>query len=288
MKRPLLLAAAFTLLLNGAAGCAPVKILNTITPSGSYERDKDVSYGQIERQKLDIYRAEDPRLNAPVLVFVHGGSWDSGSKDIYKFLGQGFTSEGFDVVIPNYRLYPDAVFPVMIEDTAKAIAFTAAQFPGRELIVMGHSAGAYNSLMAVMRPEFYPGGAAKMCQSIAGVVALAPPTGIIPLKEEPYITMFPERFTAADAPMNNVKGPMPPVFFGHGLKDTTVYPQNSQMLAEKITARGGSARVETYADLNHTDVVKVTSKYFDGGSSLKADVIEFIDNIDKETSSFCQ
>ena len=288
MKKPLLLAATIGTLLIGLAACAPVKILNTITPSGSFDREKNISYGPIERQKLDIYRAEKPRLNAPVLMFVHGGSWDSGSKNIYKFLGQGFTAEGFDVVIPNYRLYPDAVFPVMIEDTAKAIAFTAQQFPGRELVVMGHSAGAYNALMTVMRPEFYPGGASAMCSTIAGVVALAPPTGIVPLKEEPLITVFPDRFTAADAPMNNVTGAVPPVFFGHGMKDTTVFPQNSQMLAEKITARGGQARVETYADLDHIDVIKVMSRYFDGGSSLKADVIDFIDGLDTNKRNYCQ
>lgn len=288
MKKSLLLAAAFTTLLVGAAACAPVKLLNTITPSGSFERDRNISYGDIAWQKLDIYRAEKPRLNAPVLMFVHGGSWDSGNKDIYKFLGQGFTSEGFDIVIPNYRLYPDAVFPVMIEDTAKAIAFTAAQFPGRKLVVMGHSAGAYNSLMAVMRPEFYPGGSAAICTAIAGVVSLAPPTGIIPLKEEPYITIFPDRFTGEDAPMNTVSGPMPPVFFGHGLKDTTVYPQNSQRLAEKITARGGQAVVKTYADLNHTGVIKVMSKYFDGDASVKADVIDFIDSLETESGNFCR
>ena len=288
MNKAFLFAAAAATLLLGAAACAPVKLLNTITPSGSFERDKDISYGNLARQKLDIYRAASPRPDAPVLIFVHGGSWDSGSKNIYKFLGQGFTSEGFDVVIPNYRLYPDAMFPVMIEDTAKAIAFTASQFPGRDLVVMGHSAGAYNSLMALMRPEFYPGGTAAICKTIAGVVAFAPPTGIIPLKEEPFITIFPDRFTGADAPMNNAESIMPPVLFVHGQKDTTVYPQNSQRLAEKITARGGQAVVKTYEDLDHIDVIKVTSKFFDGDASLKSDVIEFIGNLRTGGENFCR
>ena len=288
MKQSRRLAATLTALVIGLAACAPVKILNAVTPSGSFERDKDVSYGETDRQKLDIYRAEKPRLDSPVLVYVHGGSWDSGSKDLYKFIGQGFTAEGFDVVIPNYRLYPDAVFPVMIEDTAKAIAHTAKLFAGREIVVMGHSAGAYNALMSVMRPEFFPGGSSAVCSKIAGVVALAPPTGIVPLTEEPYITMFPDRFAAADAPMNNADEKIPPVFFGHGMKDETVYPQNSQQLAEKITVRGGQAFVKTYADLNHIDVVKVMSKYFDGGSSLKADVIDFIDKLDTEGGNYCR
>jgi len=241
LNKAFLFAAAAATLLLGAAACAPVKLLNTITPSGSFERDKDISYGNLARQKLDIYRAASPRPDAPVLIFVHGGSWDSGSKNIYKFLGQGFTSEGFDVVIP-----------------------------------------------ALMRPEFYPGGTAAICKTIAGVVAFAPPTGIIPLKEEPFITIFPDRFTGADAPMNNAESIMPPVLFVHGQKDTTVYPQNSQRLAEKITARGGQAVVKTYEDLDHIDVIKVTSKFFDGDASLKSDVIEFIGNLRTGGENFCR
>jgi len=97
--------------------------------------------------ELDIYRAEISRPDSPVLVFVHGGSWTDGSKNIYKFLAEGFTSEGFDVVVPNYRLYPDAVYPQMIEDSAKAVAFTSKQYPDRPLVVIGHSAGAYNVLI---------------------------------------------------------------------------------------------------------------------------------------------
>lgn len=281
-------AAVATAFVVTAAACAPVKILNSITPSASFEREKNISYGPLDRQKLDIYRTSTPRTAAPVIVFVHGGSWDSGSKDLYKFLAEGFTAEGFDVVVPNYRLYPEAVFPLMLEDTGKALAFAAETFAGRNLVAIGHSAGAYNLLMTVMRPEFYPGGSSAICSRISGLVSLAGPTGIVSLKAEPYITIFPDRFTASDAPMNNTAQPLPPVFFGHGLKDTTVYPQNSQHLAEKINARGGLAVVKTYEDLNHTDVVKVMSKYFDGGAPLKADVINFISGLDAGTGSFCR
>jgi len=88
----------------GLAACAPVKILNGITPSSSFEKTKDVSFGTGERDEMDIYRADTPKSGAPVLVFVHGGSWDSGSKDIYKFLAEGFTKSGYDIAVPNYTL----------------------------------------------------------------------------------------------------------------------------------------------------------------------------------------
>ena len=79
------------------AACAPVTFLNGITPSGSFSKAKNISYGELDRQALDIYKADKPRANTPVIVFIHGGSWSEGNKDIYKFLAEGFTSEGFDL-----------------------------------------------------------------------------------------------------------------------------------------------------------------------------------------------
>lgn len=269
------LTALSVLSVFGAVACAPVTVLNTITPSSSFEKASNVSYGPLTRHALDIYRAENPRAKAPVLVFIHGGSWEDGSKDIYKFLAEGFTSEGFDVVVPNYRLYPEAVYPQMIEDTALSIAFAAKQFEGRPLVVMGHSAGGYNVLMAGLDKTYLEKAGGDLCQSVAGIVSLSGPTGIIPLSEEPYITIFPDRFTKEDAPLNNVSDVSPPVFFGHGSDDKTVYPQNSQRLAEKIEARGGMAMVKVYEGMDHTGAVRVLSRHFDGDAPLKDDIIQF-------------
>ena len=271
--------AGFMAAATAIAACAPVTILNGITPSSTFERTKNVSFGEGDRDALDIYRAEKPKADAPVLVFVHGGSWDSGSKGIYKFLAEGFTKSGYDIVVPNYRIYPNAKFPNFLEDNAKAVAFTAGRFPDRKIVLLGHSAGAYNVLMLALRDEYLRGAGVDRCAVISGVVGLAAPTGIVPLKSERLIEIFPDRFTADDAVLNNVTGPTPAVFLGHGESDTTVYPKNSTALAEKITARGGVAQVETYPGQSHTDVVKVLSRHFDDDTTLKADVVNFIEGL---------
>jgi len=281
--KPSLLAALSIVL----SACAPVNLLNAITPSSTFTKSSNQSYGELSRQTLDIYRAKAPKANAPVLVFTHGGSWDSGNKDIYKFLAEGFTKEGYSVVVPNYRLYPAARYPEMIVDTAKAIKYVSLQFPERPLVVMGHSAGGYNTLMAMQVPKFSQNENLAVCKRIAGIVSLAAPTGIIPLKEEPFITIFPDRFTGNDAPLNNVKTAMPPVFFVHGSKDTTVYPQNSQQLADAIISNGGQAKVKIYEGLDHIDVIKHISRHFDGRVSIKSDIIDFIENLNLEAEQFC-
>jgi len=279
--------AALIAAVTTLAACAPVTILNSITPSSSFEKTKNLSYGEASHEKLDIYKSEKPKADAPVLVFIHGGSWDSGSKDIYKFLAEGFTRSGYDIVVPNYRLYPEAKFPDFLHDNAKAVAYTKKTFPDRPIVLIGHSAGAYNVLMLALRDEYLAGAGVNRCETIAGVVGLATPTGIIPLEGPRLIEIFPDRFTADDAVLNNVKSPAPALFLGHGEKDTTVYPINSTTLAEKIVARGGVATAEVYPGQNHIDVVKVLSRHFDDDATLKADIVEFVDGLPK-TGNFCQ
>ena len=269
------------------SACAPVSILNGITPSSSFDKTEDVSFGPGERDVMDIYRADDPKADAPVLVFVHGGSWDSGSKDIYKFLAEGFTKSGYDVVVPNYTLYPEAKFPNFLEDNARAVKAVTDRFPDRPIILMGHSAGGYNVLMMGLRDEYLNDAGVDRCATISGVVGLAAPTGIVPLESKRLIEIFPDRFTGEDAVLNNVTAPAPALFLGHGEADTTVYPRNSEALAEKVTARGGKASVEVYPKQSHIDVVKVLSRHFDGDTNLKSDIVSFIDGLPK-TGNFCQ
>ncbi len=277
------------LILAGIAftACAPVKLLNGITPSGSFSKAKDISYGPIERQKLDIYKADKPRANAPVLVFIHGGSWSEGSKDIYKFLAEGFTSEGFDVIVPNYRLYPEAIYPQMIQDSAKAIAYAARQYPERALAVMGHSAGAYNALMATLNKEYLAGEGVDVCERVAGVISLAAPTGAYELKEEPYVTIFPDRFQNDDAPLAYADLSAPALFMMNGADDTTVGPKNAEELAAKVSARGGVAELKIYDGVNHIEAVQFLSRHFDGKATLKSDIIRFVDDLPKG-GNFCR
>lgn len=277
---------SLTAALTTLAACAPVKLLNVVTPSGNFDRASDISYGEHERQSLDVYTPTMARKNAPVIVFVHGGGWDSGDKNLYKFLSETFTGEGYTVVVPNYRLHPGITFPDPVVDTAKAVAWTAGRYQDRALILMGHSAGGYNVLMAGMAPEYLKAEGVNVCDRIAGIISLAAPTGIIPLKEEPLVSVFPKRFTGTDAPMGLTDTKTPRLFLMNGGKDKTVYPQNAEKLGEAITARGGKAEIRIYPKMNHIDPVKVLSRYFDGDSSLKVDILDFISGVPKK-GNYC-
>lgn len=266
--------------------CAPVALLNTITPSGHFEVVKDIPYGDHDRMTLDVYTPETPRKNAPLIMFVHGGGWNSGDKKLYKFIGDTFTSEGYTVAMPNYRLHPGITFPDPVTDTAKAVAWAARAYRDRSIILIGHSAGGYNVLMTGFNPSYLRSEGEKVCDRISGIISLAGPTGTIPLTEEPYISIFPDRFTGKDAPLGLTDTPVPPLFLINGANDKTVYPQNAEMLGKKVTQRGGKAIVRIYPGMNHTDPVKVLSRYFDGDASLKTDLLDFIRNVPKQ-GNYC-
>lgn len=100
-----------------------------------------------ERHQLDVYapKATAPQLR-PVVVFIHGGNWDSGNKNFYAFIGRRLARQGVVAVVLNYRLAPQVRVAQMADDCARAVVWTAEHirsFGGdpQRIFVMGHSAG---------------------------------------------------------------------------------------------------------------------------------------------------
>ena len=75
----------------------------------------NLSYGEHERQVLDVVSSEVCR-SAPVILFFHGGSWRWGQKDYHREIGKQFARKGIVFVTANYRLYPEVRFPAFPED----------------------------------------------------------------------------------------------------------------------------------------------------------------------------
>jgi acetyl esterase/lipase len=85
---------------------------------------KDIEYvpGGGSLQSLDLYLPAESRTSSvPLVIFMHGGGWHSGSKDGCP--AQFMSEHGYAVASINYRLLPDAVFPAQIEDCRAALRF---------------------------------------------------------------------------------------------------------------------------------------------------------------------
>lgn len=124
---------------------------------------KDVVYGKTKSKedlKLNIFvpkNSENKKL--PVLIFVHGGNWNSGNKDLYGFFGRNFAKKDVVTVIPSYTLSPKANVDEMTTEIASAVKWVQnniSQYHGdaKNLFVTGHSAGAQLVTNAVLNPKF--------------------------------------------------------------------------------------------------------------------------------------
>ncbi|KAJ3134725.1 hypothetical protein HK100_003324 [Physocladia obscura] len=100
---------------------------------------------------LDVHhdgRASSKSALAPVIVFIYGGAWSSGSKEIYAPLAYTLQTAGYIVVVPNYSLHPNGLVEEMLDDVADALVWTEANILSyggdpKNISIMGHSAGAH-------------------------------------------------------------------------------------------------------------------------------------------------
>jgi acetyl esterase/lipase len=108
--------------------------------------------------KLTIFQAHDSEKK-PVIVFIHGGYWNKGNKDMYKFLGRHFAKKGILTVIPNYTLSPKGNYNTMAREVAAAIKWTnenISKYNGNpdQIFLMGHSAGGHLIALVGTNPKY--------------------------------------------------------------------------------------------------------------------------------------
>ncbi|MGQ0475277.1 alpha/beta hydrolase [Acinetobacter sp. FDAARGOS_724] len=132
--------------------------LNRLTPKQGYSVETQLAYGLRARQRFDLFLSHQPLAHRPLIVFVHGGAWLHGDKKDYHFIGEAFAKEGYDVVVMNYHLAPEHIFPIYIKDLHLLLNHLQ-QHAGQlnvsteNLVLMGHSAGAFNVMSALYHPQ---------------------------------------------------------------------------------------------------------------------------------------
>jgi acetyl esterase/lipase len=224
---------------------SPVDLLNLWEPIGTWEEYPSLCYGAAPRQKLDAYMPRHA-TKAPVLVFFYGGSWQRGSRDLYRFVGAALAAQGIVTVVPDYSLFPPARFPMFVEDGARAVRFarrSAAQWGGdpARLVLMGHSAGAYIAAMLSFDPQWLGPVGLNSQTDLAGFVGLAGPYDFLPIQSRTLRTIFGGANRAETQPISVVTGQEAPSLLITAWRDRLVSPENSRRMAEKIHAQGGVA-----------------------------------------------
>ena len=254
------LVTASTLGMTLLTGCSGLQVLNATSPSRGNVRTKDVAFGDQPRQKLDVYRPKKAAPGAKVIIFFYGGSWRSGHKADYRFVADALTSRGFMVVLPDYRLYPEVIFPAFVEDGAASVRWVhdhIAKFGGdpNQLYLMGHSAGAHLAAMLTLDARFLKAVGLDR-NAIRATAGLSGPYDFVPTESNRAVFgLRPDDATQTIQPIHYVDGQAPPMLLLQGLKDKTVEPGNAFRLAARIREAGGKVDCRAYPDRAHASVV---------------------------------
>ena len=186
----------------------------------------------------DRYRPRGSAAKAS-LLFVHGGSWRNGTRQDYPQLFSYLASRGYEVVSLTYRLAPENPYPAGPDDVATALS--KLQREGLPTFLIGRSSGAHLALLAAYRKP----------EQVSGVIAFYPPVDMVWSYQHPSnpavlnsreaLGQFlggtpidkPEVYNEA-SPLRIVQKAGPPTLLIHGERDSLVYVQQSQMLAERL------------------------------------------------------
>jgi acetyl esterase/lipase len=222
----------------------------------SYEGEivKDVSYGEHQRQALDIYIPKVEQESFPVVVFFHGGRWTEGSKEQYKFVGMTLSNMGYVVVLPNTRLYPEVKFPVFAQDAAKSLAWVydnISQYKGNQnLFVSGHSSGAHLGALIVADASFLD--AYRLSPGIVNAFAgISGPYDFVPQAPDVRDIFGPPENFPNLVVTNFIDGDEPPMLLLYTGEDETVHVRNLEKLKAGIEKAGGIVETIIYEDGGH-------------------------------------
>ncbi len=122
---------------------------------------------------LDVYYPRDSKEQNSVLIFIHGGAWNSGKKETYWWLGRNMANKNVVTVVINYTLSPEATYPKMASECASAVKWVQsniAQYGGNpdKIFLMGHSAGGHLAALIDADPQYFK--SAGISNPVKGVI----------------------------------------------------------------------------------------------------------------------
>jgi acetyl esterase/lipase len=129
-----------------------------------------LSYGQKERNKWDLFPASDSRK--PCLVHIHGGYWQTRSKDTFSCLAEGVAAHGWSAALPGYTLAPDASLTEIAGELRTALDWFEQHRHEHgidgPLILSGWSAGGHLAATLLDHPSIQAG------LGISGIYEIGP------------------------------------------------------------------------------------------------------------------
>jgi len=240
-----------------------------LCPPG-YKSQIDVIYTKVNgwNGRMDLYTNQTSTNPTPIVIIIHGGGWNEGTKESQRGFGAFFT-DGFAVANVEYRLADVAKAPAAIEDIRSALEYiirhaSELNIDTKRIVLYGSSAGAHLALMGGLLEndrKFDTNCIGKENMKVAAIISNYAPSDFT----DKSISKFPtiktlwnwvgekandESFMAAISPASYINKTSPPIFIVHGDTDPIVPYSQSLKLHQKlnkanvynifITVKGGN------------------------------------------------
>lgn len=222
---------------------------------------------------LDIYKArKDLKNGSPVIVYVHGGSWAYGSKEIPNSilpLLDAFRDEGITIISTSYELMRENEnFEKQICDIKDTIRWIYKNkdeynFDTNKIGIIGASSGAQLALVAAYSEdnEFIDSSELKSYSSkVKYVVDFFGPTDLntLDLVNATYdldkiinSISNKEDILKKYSPINYIEKNEPNTLIVHSLKDEMVSYENAEILYNKLKENKNKATLITLEGTSH-------------------------------------
>jgi acetyl esterase/lipase len=222
-----------------------------------------------QENKLDLYVPRGATGPTPVLMYIHGGGWVGGAKEVNVLRILPYLEMGWAVANIEYRLGAVARAPAAVEDGLCALRWVirnAGQYnlDTSRIVTSGNSAGGHLALTTGMIPA--SAGLDRECPgneelSVAAIINWYGITEVGDLLDGPntksyaveWMGSLANRFEIAErvSPMTYVRAGLPPTLTIHGDADPTVPYQHAVMLHEKLDGVGVPNELHTVPGGRH-------------------------------------
>ena len=219
------------------------------------------AYGSTAIERLDIYRARAE--GAPVVIFIHGGAWQSGTAEDHAYAAETFVRAGAHFVVLDFAAVQDvagSLFP-MVEQVRRAVAWVhrnAASFsgdPGR-LHVVGKSSGSHlGGCVSITdwRNDFgLPADTVKGYVLQSGMYDLRGPR----LSKRGAYVKFTDEMEEQLSPQRHLERIVSPIVLLYGSHETPEFQRQSREFAEALRGAGKPVELIYAEGYNHFEIAE--------------------------------
>jgi len=220
-----------------------------------------VAYGAAAIERLDIYRTK--AASAPVVVFIHGGAWQSGTAAEHAYAAETFVRAGAHFVVLDFDRVQDAggsLFP-MVDQVRRAVAWVhrnAASFGGDPgaIHVVGKSSGSHlGGCVAITdwRKDFgLPADTVKGYTLQSGMYDLRGPR----LSKRGAYVKFTDEMEEQLSPQRHLDRIVAPIVLAYGSNETPEFQRQSREFAEALRRAGKRVELIYAEGHNHFEIAE--------------------------------